>query len=59
MMRTALISLGAAFLMAVITYLAMLLLAPTMYAEKAFNILCAAFVGSAVVTSIALIRRRR
>ncbi|WP_230029955.1 hypothetical protein, partial [Massilia sp. Bi118] len=59
MMRTALISLGAAFLTAVITYFAILVLAPTMYAEKAFNILFAAFIGSAVVTSIVLIRKQR
>jgi len=55
-MRRILISLAVAFLTAVITYLAICVLAPTMYVEKAFNILAAAFVGSTVITLLVLIR---
>jgi hypothetical protein len=56
MIRRILISLAVAFLAAVMTYLAIFVLAPTMYVEKAFNILAAAFIGSAVITLLVLIR---
>jgi hypothetical protein len=59
MIRRILISLAVAFVAAVITYLAIFVLAPTMYVEKAFNILAAAFVGSTVITFVLLMRRRR
>jgi hypothetical protein len=55
-MKRTFISLGVAFLVVVIVYLA---LPPNMYVEKAFNILVAAFVGSAVVTALVLGRRGR
>jgi hypothetical protein len=58
MIRGMLIALGVAFLVAVLVYLAIAVLAPGMYVEKAFNILAAAFIGSAVVTSLVLMRRR-
>jgi hypothetical protein len=56
MIRRILISLAVAFLAAVMTYLVIFVLAPTMYVEKAFNILAAAFIGSAVITLLVLIR---
>ena len=49
-MRT-LISLGVAFLVAVLVYLA---LPSKMYVEKEFNILVLSFIGTAVVTSLLL-----
>jgi hypothetical protein len=59
MRRKVLISLAIAFLAAVLTYLAIVVLAPDMYVEKAFNLLAAAFIGTAGLTSLVLIRRRR
>jgi hypothetical protein len=50
-MKRTFISLGVAFLVTVIVYLA---LPPTMYVEKAGNIIVLSFVGSAVVTALAL-----
>jgi hypothetical protein len=50
-MKRTFVSLAVGFLVAVIVYLA---LPPTMYVEKALNILVAAFVGSAVVTAFVL-----
>jgi hypothetical protein len=58
MIRRILISLGAAFLAAMIAYLAIIVLAPTMYVEKAFNFLAAAFIGTGGVTWLVLMRRR-
>ena len=58
MIRKALIALGAAFLACVLTYVAIVVFAPEMYVERAFHILVAAFVGTAVVTSLMLMRRR-
>jgi hypothetical protein len=58
MIRSLLISLGVAFLVATIAYVAIFVLAPTMYVEKAFNILAATFFGTAVVTLLMLMRRR-
>lgn len=59
MIRGILVALGVAFLVAALAYLAIIVLAPEMYVEKAFNILAAAFIGAAVVTSLVLMRRRR
>jgi Zn-dependent protease with chaperone function len=50
-MKHTFISLCVAFLIAVLVYLA---LPSTMYVEKAFNILAAAFIGAGVVTSLLL-----
>jgi hypothetical protein len=58
MIRKLLISFGIAFLSVIIAYVAIFVFAPTMYVEKAFNILAATFLGSAVVTSLVLMRRR-
>lgn len=58
-MRGMLVALGVAFLAAVLTYLAIPVLAPEMYVEKAFNILAAAFIGAAVVTPLVLRRLGR
>lgn len=59
MIRKILISLGVALLVAVLAYLAIVVLAPGMYVEKALNILAALFVASAGITSLVLIRRGR
>jgi hypothetical protein len=58
-MKRIFISLGVAFLVSVLTYLGIFVLAPDMYVEKAFNLLFAAFIGSAAITSLVLMRRRR
>lgn len=58
MIRVTLISLSVAFLAAVLSYLAIAILTPTMYVEKAVNILAAVFVVSAGITLLVLIRRR-
>jgi hypothetical protein len=50
-MKRTFISLAVGFLVAALVYLA---LPATMYVEKAFNILAAAFIGSAVLTSLVL-----
>jgi hypothetical protein len=56
-MKRTFISLGVAFLVAALVYLAIASFAPTMYVEKAFNILAAVFIGSAVVTLLILMRK--
>lgn len=53
-----LISLGVAFLATLITYLSILMVAPTMYLEKAFNVLAAVFLGSASLTLALLMRKQ-
>lgn len=58
MIRLILISLGVAILAAALAYLAIVVLAPDMYVEKAFNVLAVAFIGGAVTTSVALMRKR-
>lgn len=55
-MKRTLISLGVAFLVAVLVYLA---LPSEMYVEKAGNIIVLAFISAAVVTWLMLLRRRR
>lgn len=49
-MKRTFISLGVAFLVAVLVYLA---LPDTMYVEKAGNIIVLSFIGTAVVTAVA------
>lgn len=53
-MKRTVISLCVAFLVAVAVYFGLGVVAPDIYVEKAFNILVAAFVSSAVVTSLLL-----
>lgn len=55
-MRRAFISLCVASLVAILVYLA---LPPTMYVEKAGNIIVLSFVGTAVVVALLLRRRGR
>lgn len=59
MIRKTLITLGVAFLVAMLTYLAIVVLAPGMYVEKALNILAAVFLAAGVITSLVLMRRQR
>jgi hypothetical protein len=59
MIRRLLISLGIAFLADMIAYMAIFVIAPGMYVEKAFNILVAVFVASVGITSLALTLRGR
>jgi hypothetical protein len=59
MMRRFLIPPAVAFLVAVLTYLVIIVIAPDMYVEKALNILAAAFIGSACVTSLVLLRKQK
>jgi hypothetical protein len=54
-MKTTLISLGVAFLVATLVYLA---LPAEMYVERAGNIIVLTFIGAAVVTSLVLRRKR-
>jgi hypothetical protein len=53
-MKRTFISLGVAFLVAVLVYFGLGVVAPDIYVEKALNILVAAFVGSAVITAFVL-----
>lgn len=53
-MKSTLISLCVAFLTAVLVYVTIFLFNPEMYVETAFNVLVAAFLGSAVCTALAL-----
>lgn len=53
-MKRTLISLGVAFLLAFLEWLTMVIFAPAMNVEKAFNIIVLSFIVSAVVTSLAL-----
>jgi uncharacterized membrane protein YhhN len=53
-MKRTFISLVVAFLVAALVYISIFFFDPGMYVEKAFNILAAAFIGSAVVTSLLL-----
>lgn len=57
-MKRTLISLGVAFLVAALVWLTIIVFTPTMYVEKAGNIIVLAFIGAAVVTSL-LLRRKR
>ena len=55
-MKNTFISLVAAFLVAVLVYLA---LPSKMYVEKAFNIIVLSFIGTAIVTALVLRLRSR
>lgn len=58
-MKTALISFGVAFLMAVLVYIAMLIFATGMYVETVGNIIVLSSIGAGIVTALALRLRRR
>jgi len=58
-MKTALISFGIAFLMAVLVYIAMLIFATGMYVETVGNIIVLSSIGAGIVTALALRLRRR
>jgi hypothetical protein len=55
-MKRTLISIGVAFLVATLVYLA---LPAEMYVEKAGNIIVITFTGAAIVTSLLLRRKRK
>jgi hypothetical protein len=59
MTRGVLIPLGVAFFAATLAYLAIYVFAPTMYVEKAFNILAIVFLMSGGITSLVLMTRKR
>jgi len=58
-MKTALISLSAAFLTAVLVYIVMLMFATGMYVETVGNIIVLSSIGVGSVTALALKLRRR
>jgi uncharacterized membrane protein len=58
-MKRTLVSLGAGFLAAVLTYIAILLVEPTMYVEKAGNIIVNAFVIVSIVTALSFNKFKR
>jgi len=58
-MKTALISLGAAFLTAVLVYIVMLMFATGMYVETVGNIIVLSSIGVGSVTALALWLRSR
>jgi len=53
-MRTTFISLGSALLIAAVVWVSIIFLDPGMNLDKAYNILAAVFIGSAVGTSLLL-----
>lgn len=57
-MKTALISLGAAFMTAVLVYAAMILFATGMYVETVGNIIVLSSLGAGIVTALVLRSRR-
>lgn len=58
-MKIALISVGAAFLTAVLVYIAMLMFATGMYVETVGNIIVLSSIGAGSVTALALRLRSR
>lgn len=58
-MKRTLVSLGLGFLAAVLAYVAILLVEPTMYVEKAGNIIVNAFVVISIVTALSFNRLKR
>jgi len=58
-MKRTLVSLGLGFLAAVLAYVAILLVEPTMYVEKAGNIIVNAFVVVSIVTALSFNRLKR
>lgn len=62
MIRGSIITIGAAFLAAVIAYVAMFIfdrVIGSVSLDWAFGIVFLAFIGSAIITPIVLVRRRR
>jgi len=58
-MKRTLISSGVALLVTLLVDLSIILFNPTMYVEKALNILVLTFIGVAIITSLALRSRGR
>lgn len=58
-MKRTLVSLGLGFLAAVLAYVAILLVEPTMCVEKAGNIIVNAFVVVSIVTALSFNRLKR
>lgn len=58
-MKRTFISLGVALLVTVLVDLSIILFDPTMYVEKAFNILVITFISVAIITLLALRSRAR
>lgn len=58
-MRTTLISLSIAFVMAVLAWVSIIFLDPGMNLDKAYNIIVLSFIGSAVLTALVLTLRGR
>lgn len=58
-MKLTLISIAAAVLITLLVDLSIVLFKPTMYVEKAFNILAFTFIGAAIVTALLLRSRAR
>jgi len=58
-MKRALISLGVAFLVLILVYVAIFILDPGMNVEKAFNILVLSSLGAGIVTALGLQLKKR
>lgn len=58
-MKSTFISLGVAFLAVALIYISIFFFDPGMNVEKAFNIIVLSFIGSAVLTALALRLRGR
>lgn len=58
-MKTALMSLAAAFIMAVLVYIAMLIFATGMYVETVGNIIVLSSIGAGIVTALVMRLRNR
>jgi drug/metabolite transporter superfamily protein YnfA len=58
-MKRTFTSLGVAFLVASLAWLTIIVFTPTMYVEKAGNIIVLAFIGAAIITFMALRRRQK
>lgn len=58
-MKTALMSLAAAFMMAVLVYIAMLIFATGMYVETVGNIIVLLSIGAGIVTALVMRLRNR
>lgn len=58
-MKTAFLSLAAAFLMAVLVYIAMLMFATGMYVETVGNIIVLSSVGAGIATALVMRLRSR
>lgn len=58
-MKRTLVSMGAGFSAAMLAYIAILFVEPTMYVEKAGNIIVNAFLIVSIVTALSFNRFRR